>query len=45
MSPNGESHTVTDLDRMPLRITVTEKYTHVASPMARDAAERMGSVL
>jgi site-specific recombinase XerD len=27
------------------RITVTEKYTHVASPMARDAAERMDRAL
>jgi integrase len=27
------------------RVTVTEKYTHVASPMAQDAARRMGSAL
>jgi integrase len=27
------------------RITVTERYTHVASPMAQDAAERMNRVL
>jgi integrase len=27
------------------RITVTERYTHVASPMARDAANRIGSAL
>lgn len=27
------------------RITTTERYTHVASPMAQDAAERMGRAL
>ncbi|MFB9319600.1 tyrosine-type recombinase/integrase [Cryptosporangium minutisporangium] len=27
------------------RITVTERYTHVASPMARDAANLMGQAL
>jgi site-specific recombinase XerD len=27
------------------RITVTERYTHVASPMVRDAAERMEKAL
>jgi site-specific recombinase XerD len=27
------------------RITVTEKYTHVASPMVQDAAKRLGSAL
>jgi len=27
------------------RVTVTERYTHVASPMAQDAAERMNRAL